>query len=63
MCGSRTAANALQAAAQIAAVRSPEQVTPDNWEPFLDSLTSIATVMCGETGVHLIREGGRMHPE
>lgn len=60
MCGPRTAARALRAAASCSPARTLECVTTDNWESFLSRLTSIATVMCGETGAQLIREGGRM---
>lgn len=59
MCGPRTATNALQAAAQKSPARAIEQITPDNWESFMVSLTSIATVMCGETGAHLIWDSGQ----
>jgi len=60
MCGSRTAAKALHAAAKGSPAQSLAQVTPDNWTPFLTSLTSIATVMCGETGAHLVWESGQL---
>jgi anti-sigma factor RsiW len=59
MCGSRTATNALRAAAKDSPAHSLERVTRDNWAPFLASLTSIAVVMCGETGARLIRESGQ----
>jgi anti-sigma factor RsiW len=59
MCGSRTALRALQAAALGSPARSLEKVTRDNWTPFLTSLTSIAAVMCGETGAHLVWESGQ----
>ncbi|HZS08311.1 MAG TPA: zf-HC2 domain-containing protein [Blastocatellia bacterium] len=59
MCGAQTAANALRAAARGSAARSLDEVTTDNWEPFLRSLTSIAAVMCGETGAHLVWRSGQ----
>jgi len=59
MCGSHTAAKALQAAAEVSPARSLERVTADNWTPFLKSLKSIAAVMCGETGAHLVWESGQ----
>ena len=59
MCGPRTATNALQAAAQKSPARAIEQITADHWESFMLNLTSIATVMCGETGAHLIWESGQ----
>lgn len=60
MCGSLTASRALRAAAHSSPARSLECVTPDNWEPFMESLTSIATVMCGDTGAHLVRVSGQV---
>jgi anti-sigma factor RsiW len=60
MCGSATAAKALQIAAQRSTAQTLERVTPHNWDSFLTRLTSIATVMCGETGAHLVRESGRL---
>lgn len=59
MCGAQTALKALRAAARISPARSLEHVTTDNWTPFLTSLISIATVMCGETGAHLVWESGQ----
>src|SRR5262245_36258277 len=59
MCGSQTAIKALRAAAQVSPARSLELVTEDNWTPFLASLKSICTVMCGETGARLVWESGQ----
>lgn len=59
MCGPRTATNALHAAARKSPARAIEQITADNWDSFLTNLTSIATVMCGETGAHLVWESGQ----
>ncbi|MEP7340344.1 MAG: hypothetical protein ABI977_21605 [Acidobacteriota bacterium] len=59
MCGSQTAINALRAAAINSPAMSLERVTADNWPPFLNRLKSIATVMCGETGAHLVWERGQ----
>jgi predicted anti-sigma-YlaC factor YlaD len=59
MCGSYTAAQALRTAAVESPARSLEWVTADNWPSFLKRLTSIATVMCGETGAHLVWERGQ----
>lgn len=59
MCGAQTAASALRVAAQGSPAQSLEQVTDENWTPFLRRLTSIATVMCGETGAHLVWERGQ----
>jgi predicted anti-sigma-YlaC factor YlaD len=58
MCGARTTTNAFDAAARSSTARSLEGVTPDNWASFLKSLTSIAIVMCGETGADLVWETG-----
>jgi hypothetical protein len=59
MCGSQTAINALRAAAVNSRAQSLDQVTADNWPSFLNHLRSIATVMCGETGAHLVWERGQ----
>lgn len=59
MCGSQTAARALHAAAVGSPARALESVTADNWTPFLKNLRSIATVMCGDTGAHLVWERGQ----
>jgi hypothetical protein len=60
MCGPLTATQALRVAAQRSAARTLARVSPDNWDSFLTRLTSIATVMCGETGARLVRESGRL---
>jgi hypothetical protein len=60
MCGSQTARQALSAAARVSPARSLEQVSLENWTPFLTSLKSIATIMCGETGAHLVWESGQI---
>ena len=63
MCGSLTASKALRAAAHSSPARSLDQITTETWEPFLHRLTSIATVMCGETGAHLVHESGKICQE
>ena len=60
MCGSKTATRALAAAAMGSPARSLERVSEENWHPFLTSLKSIAVVMCGETGAHLVWESGQL---
>ncbi len=60
MCGTQTAINAMRAAAVSSPARTLDEVTAENWAPFLEQLTSIATVMCGATGAELIRKGGRI---
>jgi hypothetical protein len=57
-CGTQAAVRALEVAAKNSPARSLERVTTDNWEPFLDELTAIASAMCGETFAGLIRERG-----
>lgn len=59
MCGSQTAVKALRAAAQDSPARSLDGVTADNWTQFLQRLKSIAAVMCGDTGAHLVWESGQ----
>ena len=60
MCGTVTTAKALRMAAKRSAAQTLEGVALHNWDSFMTRLTSIATVMCGETGAHLIRESGRL---
>ena len=60
MCGARTASKALRAAAGATSASKLNFVTSENWEPFLERLTSFATVMCGDTGANLIRVGGKI---
>jgi Putative zinc-finger len=60
MCGPQTARKALSAAARVSPARSLEHVTIENWTLFMTSLKSIATVMCGETGAHLVWESGQI---
>src|SRR5215472_15592227 len=58
-CGPRAAVCALQAAARNSPAASLDQVTLDNWGPFLERLTAIAAAMCGETFAGLVRESGQ----
>lgn len=60
MCGSWTAVNALRVAAEGTQARSLDQLTPDNWAPFLERLTSIASIFCGTAGARLVREYGQL---
>jgi hypothetical protein len=58
-CGAQAAVFALHAAAQNSPARSLDQVTPENWAPFLERLATLATAMCGATFAGLVRESGR----
>src|SRR5260370_1063459 len=58
-CGPQAAVCALHAAARNSPASSLEQVTLDNWGPFLEKLTAIAAAMCGETFAGLVRESGQ----
>lgn len=60
MCGSQTAIKALRAAALESPARSLDHLNADNWTSFLKNLRSIATVVCGETGAHLVWESGQI---
>jgi anti-sigma factor RsiW len=60
MCGESTALRALMCAAADSPARSLERLTPHDWGHFLASLTSIASVMCGETGASLVWESGQL---
>ena len=58
--GSQAAASALQTAAKNSPARTLEQVTPYNWEQFLERLTAIAAAICGETFAGLVWERGQL---
>ena len=59
-CGAEAAANALATAAQNSPARRLPQLSPENWEAFLQRLTRIAHVLCGITGARLVFESGRL---
>jgi hypothetical protein len=59
-CGAQTAVNALQTAAAHSPAHSLKQVTRENWEPFLQRLSTIAQVLCGRTGARWLLESGRL---
>ncbi|HQR34378.1 MAG TPA: hypothetical protein PLK30_16685 [Blastocatellia bacterium] len=59
ICGKQMASRVLQAAAKLSPAQSLERVRPENWEPFLDRLTSIAEAMCGDTFATLVQEKGQ----
>lgn len=60
MCGSWTAVNALRLAAMNSIARSPEHLTQTNWPSFLENLTLIASVFCGDAGARLLWEHGQL---
>ena len=59
-CGSQAAARALQSAAAQSRACTIEQITEDNWEPFMERLTAIAAAMVGDTFANLVWERGRL---
>jgi len=59
-CGSRAAVRALESAAAQSTACTLEQITEDNWEPFLERLTAIAAAMVGDTFASLVWEQGRL---
>jgi len=60
MCGSWTAVNALRLAAMNSIARSPEHLTQTTWTPFLERLTAITSVFCGDAGARLLWEHGQL---
>lgn len=60
MCGSETVTRALHAAAQRIAVQSPEALTEVLWPDFLENLSSITSVLCGDPAAILVAELGRL---
>ena len=60
LCGSETVSRALCAAAQRTAVRSPEVLTELLWPDFLENLSTITSVLCGDPTAMLVSEVGRL---
>lgn len=60
LCGTRTATNALRAAAKGLSTDAPEQLSRDHWPQFLTNLAAITTIMCGKTGAQLVWESGKL---
>jgi hypothetical protein len=60
LCGSETVNRALHAAAQRTAVQSPEVLTEVLWPDFLENLSSITSVLCGDPAAMLVTELGRL---
>ncbi|HKX29784.1 MAG TPA: zf-HC2 domain-containing protein [Blastocatellia bacterium] len=46
-------------AMHLAATRSLDQVTPEGWNPFLERLAGITSIICGDVFAGLIREHGQ----
>lgn|SRR5262245_9999096 len=49
-------------ALRLAATRSLDQVTPENWNSFLERLANITSIVCGDVFAGMIREHGQMTP-
>jgi anti-sigma factor RsiW len=60
LCGSETVNRALGAAAQRMAVQSPEVLTEVLWPDFLENLSSITSMLCGDPTAMLVSEVGRL---
>lgn len=60
MCGTQTAARALRSAARRSPARSLEQLTIETWQPFLERLTAITSVVCGKFGGQVVWEAGQL---
>jgi anti-sigma factor RsiW len=60
LCGSETVSRALQAAAQRTAVQSPERITELLWPDFLENLSCITGMLCGDPTATLVSELGRL---
>jgi hypothetical protein len=54
---------ATERALQLAATRSLDQVTRESWNPFLERLAGITSIICGDVFAGMIREHGQMAPE
>jgi hypothetical protein len=53
---------ATERALQLAATRSLDQVTRESWNPFLERLAGMTSIICGDVFAGMIREHGRMAP-
>ncbi|NOT58945.1 MAG: hypothetical protein HOP19_01845, partial [Acidobacteria bacterium] len=64
MCGTRTAACAIERAAAQAVAQAdaagPAALAHENWPRFLNHLAAFAQVMCGASAASLIRAKGQM---
>lgn len=59
ICGFRTAERAMLVATRQALAESVDLLTEVHWPAFVDSLSSIASALCGEPAGDLLREIGR----
>jgi hypothetical protein len=53
---------ATHRALRLAATRSLDQVTSESWNPFLERLANITSIICGDVFAGMIREHGQMVP-
>jgi hypothetical protein len=53
---------ATHRALRLAAARSLDQVTRESWNPFLERLAGITSIICGDVFAGMIREHGQMAP-
>ncbi|HZR28585.1 MAG TPA: hypothetical protein VFA71_07375 [Terriglobales bacterium] len=60
LCGSGTVTRALRAAAQRTAVPSPEALPEVLWPDFMENLSAITGVLCGDPAAVLVAEVGRL---
>lgn len=60
MCGTRTAACAIERAVAHADVEAAATMTHERWPYFLNHLTEFARVMCGASAALLIQEKGSL---
>ena len=60
ICGSETTARAMHVAAHRTSVASPEVIGEVLWEDFLENLSSVAGMLCGEPAANLILQVGSL---
>lgn len=58
--GSKATQRALQLAAHGSSGRSLDRMTVEGWNAFLDQLTAIVSIICGDVFASLIREHGKL---
>jgi hypothetical protein len=59
LCGNQTAPHMMQTAARRSPARALENIETANWQPFLEHVTALTQVVCGEVGSQLVTEIGR----
>lgn len=60
--GPKAAQRAMQLAANGSSARSLDRMTRESWNPFLERLAAITSIICGDVFAGLIREHAQLAP-